>query len=428
MITSIWKSRLAVFGLAVVVLGAVACEQDEISGPVNQIGPPLLDIELQPSTPVYPSANLALNATDDTLVVRFANLPPLPTGSVYQVLLVDSASTSAVVGSGQLVVTTLQSRPLTRDSALVDTTTDTTASVSAIDVWGPNRTAELTITDADIGGNIAAYSHAVVAVTASPGSTTITADDPIGFLARPIGDGNMTFGTWALNSAVRQPFSIQGSSANAAFWGDEFIANFERILRPPFGFEYVAWMIDGRTDIQYRIGGLTTPPPERRSLANADVEDGSFLTDVAIVEGYLRGPADIPDNYQRLVITLEPKSATGAPRASTAEVFAANIPTSVASRHPSPGRLAGQVSGPGNLDSTTVFLTGRGQTTPLLVAITDAAGEFLIRTVPIGDYTVNVIPLGGTMIVDTEDITISPVPAPGGGFVGDSVFVNLTIP
>ena len=50
------------------------------------------------------------------------------------------------------------------------------------------------------------------------------------------------------------------------------------------------------------------------------------MTDVAIVEGYLRAVVENPDDFQRLVITLEPKSAAGAPRASTAEVFAANIP------------------------------------------------------------------------------------------------------
>jgi hypothetical protein len=327
-----------------------------------------------------------------------------------------------------LVVTTLQTRPLTRDSALVDTTTDTTASATTIDVWGGSRTAVLTITDADIGGNIAAYSHVVVAVTASPGSAAISADEPLGFLARSISDGNMTFGTWSLNSAIRQPYSIQGTPTNASFWGDELIANFDRILRPPFGFEYVAWLIDARTDIQYRVGGLTTPPPERRSLANADVEVGSFMTEVAIVEGYLRAPVENPDDFQRLVITLEPKSAAGAPRASTAEVFAANIPVSIASRHPGAGRVAGQVSGSGNLDSTTVFMTGRGQTTPVLVNITNAAGEFLFRTVPVGDYTINIIPLGGTTIVDSEDITITAVAAPGGGFVGDSVFVSLSLP
>lgn len=422
------KSRIASIGIAAIVLGAmVACSQDDISGPASQIGEPLLDIELQPATPRNPSANVSLNATDDTMVIRFANLPPLPEGTVYQVLLVDSASNTAVVGSGQLVVMTLQTRPLTRDSVLTDTTTDTTA-VTSIDVWGNNRQVELTITDADIGGNIAAYSHVVVVATTTPGNTTIGADEPFGFLSRRIGDGNMTFGTWSLNSALRQPWAIRGSSTNATFWGDEFIANFERILRPPHGFQYVAWMIDSRTDIQQRIGGLTTPPPDRRSLANADVEDGSFLTDVAIVEAYIRAAVESPDNYQRLVITLEPKGAGPAPRASTAEVFAANIPTSISSRHAAPGRLAGQVTGSGRLDSNTVFLTGRGQTTPILVNITNAAGEFLIRTVPVGDYTVNLIPYGGTTIVDTEDITITPVQRPDGSFAGDSVFVTLNLP
>ena len=428
MMTFFRSSRLATIGVAIAVLGAVACQQDDISGPTAQIGPPLLDIELQPSTPTNPSASVSLNDAEDTLVISFANLPPLPSGTVYQVLLVDSASTSAIVGSGELIVTTFQIRPLTRDSSLVDATEDTTAAVSSIDVSGVEHEARLTITDADIGANIAAYSHVIVVATTTPGSAAIGADERIGFLARSISNGNMTFGTWSLNTALRRSFSIRGSVPTSSFWGDELIANFDRILRPPPGFEYVAWLIDARTDIQYRVGGLTTPPPERRSLSNADIEDGSFLTDVAIVEGYLRAPVDTPDNYQRLVITLEAKGAGGAPRASTAEVFAANLPVSIASRHPGAGRLAGNVSGSGNLDSTIVFLSGRGRTKPVLVNLTNASGDFLFRTVPVGEYTVNVIPAGGTTVVDTEDITISAVPGPSGGFVGDSVFVSLSIP
>lgn len=426
MITLPRKSRLALFGIAV-TLGIVACEQDPISGPVDQIGPPLLDIELQPSTPVNPSASASLNAAKDTLVLTLRNLPPLPTGTVYHVLLVDSASTTAVAGAGELVVTTLQTRPLTRDSALVDTTITTSASDGTLDVWGGRNTAVLTITDADIGGNLSAYSHIVVVATDQP-TTTIAADEPLGFLARSMSSGNLAFGTWSLNSSLRRPFSITGSSVNAALWGDELIANFERILRPPHGFQYVAWLIDGRTDIQYRVGGLTTPPPERRPLEDADVEIGSFMTEVALVESYLRAPADIPDNYQRLVLLLEPKGTGGAPRASTAEVFAANIPTSIGGRHPGAGRLAGKVTGGGNLDSTTVFLTGRGETTPLLANITNAAGDFLFRTVQVGDYTIHVIPRGGTTIVTSQDVTISTVTEPDGRVHGDSVFVTLNIP
>jgi hypothetical protein len=48
--------------------------------------------------------------------------------------------------------------------------------------------------------------------------------------------------------------------------------------------------------------------------------------------------------------------------------------------------------------------------------------------VPVGDYTVNLIPFGGATIVDSEDITITAIERPDGTFAGDSVFVTLSLP
>ncbi|HUE86001.1 MAG TPA: hypothetical protein VMO26_07985 [Vicinamibacterales bacterium] len=433
-------TRRAGFGLIVaasVVTGA-CFGRDDISGPASVIGPPLLDMELSvASAPVFPAASVSVNATRDTLTLNISNLPPLPPGSVYQVLLVDTtaATSNAIVGSGTLITTNRRTRPVNRDVSVIETTVDTAASANAITDGGAANSYSFVIADADIGGNISAYTHAVVVVngTAETGVQTVDADDPRGFLARryrsgaSYSSGSLTFGTWSIASAVRQPFAITAASLDAGFWGDDLIANFELILRPPEGFRYVGWLVDDRTGSQQRVGGLATPPPERRSLVNADVEAGSFLTEDAIVEAQLRQPVTTPDNYTRFVVVLEPKGSAGAPRASLAEVFAAAIPRSISVRHPGAGKLAGKVTSTSasTVDSSTVYLTAPNRPEPLLVNITNATGDFLFRTVNVGEYTVKVIPPGDSIVRDSTNITIG---VADGATVGDSVFVSLTIP
>jgi hypothetical protein len=208
------------------------------------------------------------------------------------------------------------------------------------------------------------------------------------------------------------------------FSGDDFRATFERILRPPEGFQYVGYLLDERTGINFRLGGLLTPVPENRPLTNADTETGSFLTDVAIVNAQLRSPVDDPDNYTRFALVLEPKGATGLTRAPLTEVLNGAVPTSVASRHPGAGKLYGTLTGT-NVDSSVVYLTGVGLATPLAVRFAEIGGDFAFRTVQIGSYTVNVIPPGDSVVRASQDVTIGVNPATS---AGDSVFVTLAIP
>jgi hypothetical protein len=418
-----WRVALS----ALVVLGGIAaCAQDDISGPVDQIGPPLLDMELAPAA-AAPLTGSSVVASSGQLLVRLRNLPAVPTGTVYQVLLVDTTSTTnnAIAATGQLVTTRNITRPIDRDNAVIDQDVDTVAATSTIAPDRSNLSMDFTITDASLGASISAYTHVVVVATTSPaaGALTIGADEERGFLARRTSSGNFTIGTWSPNTASRRPFSIQGSGISA-FVGDNIRATFERLLRPPEGFQYVGWLIDERTGIHERLGGLLTPVPENRPLTNADVEDGSFLTDVAIVNSQLRAPVAIADNYTRFVLVLEPKGATGLTRAPLSEVFQGAIPTSVGSRHPGAGKLYGKVTGT-NVDSATVFLTGQGLDVPLAVRNADAAGDFAFRTVQIGAYTVNVIPWGDSVVRASQDVTIGVNATTG---VGDSVYVTLNIP
>lgn len=422
-----WRAALG----AVLVLGAVAaCEQDDISGPVTQIGPPLLDMELAPAASApFGGNSITISDTEDTLAVRLSNLPAPPAGTVYQVILVDSAGTgtNALVATGDLIVSTENIRPIDPDNSVIDVVEDTTL---ATDVLVPSRSdavMDFLITDASIGANIAAYTHVIVAVSEAPatGAITLGADEQRGFLSRRLtSDGSLAAGTWSINSALRRSYSIQGTGVSA-FVGDDLRATFERLLRPPEGFHYVAWLVDERTGINLRLGGLLTPVPENRPLDDADTESGSFLTDVAIVNSQLRAPVDVADNYTRFVLTLEPKGAGGMARAPRTEVLQGAVPTSVASRHPGAGKIYGQVTGSGSVDSTTLFLTGRGLTTPLLVRVSDADGNFAFRTVQVGDYTLHAIPLGDSLVRASADVSIS---LAAGATAGDSIFVTLNIP
>ena len=425
--------RRATFG-ALIVLGAVAaCQQDDISGPVDQIGPPLLDMELAgAATAPFTGNTFIIDATEDTLRVRLSNLPAPPAGTVYQVLLIDSTASgaNALVATGDLVVGTSSIRPIDQDNSVTTVIEDTTLATDQLIPPHNDAIMDFIVTDASIGADIAAYSHIVVVVTTSPasGAVTLGPDDQFGFLSEEleVDDDPMGLdaGTWSINEALRLPYSIQGTGISA-FFGEDLRATFERLLRPPEGFQYVGWLIDERTGINLRLGGLLTPVPENRPLDNADTEDGSFLTDVAIVNSQLRATIDDQDNYTRFALVLEPKGAAPMDRAPRTEVLTGTVPTSVASRHPSAGKLYGQVTGSGSVDSTTLYLTGRGLTTPLLVRLSDADGNFAFRTVQIGDYTLHAIPLGDSVVRASTDVSITHTE---GAAAGDSIYVTLAIP
>ncbi|MEJ7809175.1 MAG: carboxypeptidase-like regulatory domain-containing protein [Gemmatimonadaceae bacterium] len=442
------RARAALLLAAFATLAVAACAKDDISGPTEQIGPPLLDIEIQPAgAPAFPTGTFTLNTRRDTMTITLRNLPPLPAGSSYQVLLVDSATSgtaganNAIPATGRLIRSDSSTRPVTRDSSVAIVRRDTAAATSVVDTGGTLRAFTLRITNASINDDIAKYSHVVVVVTTSPATaaTRIDAATKRGFLwaryrntgVTPVAfatTGTFTFGTFAINSAGRLAYTIQGT-AIGAFYGDQFRANFSKLIRPPEGFQYVAWLIDERTGKQLRLGGLETPVPERRSLVNSDVEQGSSLTDVAIFAAQLRAPVDTADNYTRFVLLLEPKGGSVAV-AGGAEAFAAAIPVSVSSRHPAAGKLFGTVQSTSSkpVANTTLYLTGVGFTNPLQVAVADATGAFRFRTVNTGAYILNVIPPGDNTVRSKIPVTIAARRKSANEVVGDSIFVMVTIP
>jgi hypothetical protein len=438
--------RLLTVGAACVAAFAVACKQDNIAGPAKQLGPPLLDITLSfPGTAVFPSGGVVINAgaSRDSLTVTLNNLAPLPTGSAYQFLVVDSATTNVAPLSGRLITMTRSKRPVNRDSAVFSTTVDTVASAATLAAADTNQTFTFLFTNASSGATIANYTHVVGIVTTSPvGAGTLSATTRRGFLSaryrngatNAFANGSFTFGSWAINTVRRLPFNQSGSLLNGAFWGRAMRINVNGLVRPPEGWRYATWLIDDRTGSAVRTGGLLTPVPGDRSLDNADVETTADETDQGIIGAQSRGYADSVaggpiefDNFTRVEILLEPKGAGVPAVPSGALVIGGPVPVSVSSRHPGSGKLSGTVTSAGSnaVANATIVLTGVGSIYPLVVTNADNTGAFLIRSINVGTYSISATAAGDSVAGAAKTITIGSKLASDGSLVGDSVSVAV---
>ena len=442
------RTRLMLAGFGALVTIASACSLDETSGLSQNLGEPLLDINLGPSgDAVMPTASYTLTsaASRDTMTITLRNLGPLPTGAVYQVFLVDStqadnaSATNLTPVSGRLIRQTRTRRPIDRDNATTDTRTDTTASAQAITAADTNQTFTLRV----VNTRIATSTHVVVAVqpAAQTAASRLERGTLFGFLAARYrsgttftNTGTLTFGRWTINSAGRLPFVPSSATISGAFRGSTVRLNVRDLIRPPQGFRYAAWVIDSRTGRAARIGGLLTPVPGNRSLDDADVMTDEYLTDVAVIEGQIRGDTATSgnvrwDDFTSIVLLLEPKGSAPPTRPGAAFVLGGQVPASVAGRAPSAGKLSGTVTktSGGSAAGATVFLTGMDDRIPRLVANANAAGAFLFRTVTPGMYRAFAVPVGGSAPTDSATVTIG-TRVVDGVTMGDSVSVTLRIP
>lgn len=436
-----------VVALGALVAIAAACELEDASGLSRDLGDPLLDITLGPSgDAVLPTFTHAVTAATsrDTLTLTLRNLGPLPAGAVYQLYLVDSSTVDAggnnlIPVGGRLIRQTRTRRPIDRDNTAIDVRTDTTQGAQAITAADTNQTLILRIADA----RVATSTHAVVGIAAAAQTAPARLDRTtrFGFLASRyrsgtafVATGTATLGSWAVNTARRLPFIASSATINGAFRGPEVRLNIRDLIRPPMGFQYAGWLIDSRTGRSARLGGLLTPVPENRSLDGADTDEGSFMTDVAIIEAQLRSDTATAggvrwDDFTNIVLLIEPKGTAAPSAPGGAFVLGGAVPPSVTSRAPAAGKVSGTVTSASNATRTgaTIFLTGAGDRIPRLVGNASATGAFLFRTVAVGQYRAYVIPPGGTSATDSTDVTIG-TRTVNGAAVGDSVAITLRIP
>lgn len=447
------RTRLLLAGFGALIVVASACNLDETAGLSQNLGEPLLDINLGPSgDAVLPTATYALNDTvnastpRDTLTVTLRNLGPLPPGAVYQVFIVDSTRSDVATAmnltpvSGRLIRQTRTRRPIDRDVAVTDTRTDTTANAAAITEADTNQTFIVRY----VSPRVRTGTHVVVAVrpAAQADSSHLDGSTLFGFLAARYRrgttftrTGTLTFGRWTSNSAGRLPFVPSSATISGAFRGGSVRLNVRDLIRPPQGFQYAAWVIDSRTGRAARIGGLMTPVPSNIPLDDADVRPSDqYLTDVAVIVGQVRGDTATSgnirwDDFTSIVLLLEPRGSAPPTRPGGAFVLGGQVPSSVTSRAPSAGKLSGTVTrtSGGSAQGVTVFLTGLSDRIPRLVTNASATGAFLFRTVTPGTYRAYAVPVGGTVPTDSATVTIG-TRLVNGAMVGDSVHVTLRVP
>lgn len=457
-------SYLASFLAAAALLGVAACENDPLSGPAKIVGDVLLDMTVSPAaTTIPPSGSIAISGGNrDTVTVTLSNLSPLPAGVWYQVLLAaDSAARAGADNAlphlrpvtGRIIRTRRAARPVNRDSTAITPSTDTVQSgpliLSTVDT---NETYVMRFIGVQQGtpavDSVRKYTHVVVVVTPNPlvTGTQIAPTSRTGFLFAMFRDtkgtvpttddtfGGTTFtiGSWTVNRGSLFRFGAVGS-VNGAIRGRDLRINYRGLLRPPQGFRYASWLIDSRTGAQVRIGELRTPEPGSTSLADADIGNAAYLTRDGIVSAEVRANADDLgiefDNFSRYALVLEAKGSPPA-RAPGWEIMVGPIPQSVASRHPSPGTITGNVTrtGGGTVTGTTLYLTGVGLSNTLAVTNADATGFFRFRTANVGTYTLHAIAPGGTSDAATQTVTVGTHLDPAGITRGDSVHVAVTIP
>lgn len=437
-----------------------ACDRDPLSGPARIIGDVLLDLTVTPAaTAVIPGGSVAISGGNrDTLTITLANLPLLPAGMVFQVLLAadsasragsDSTVNSLWPVSGRIIRTTRSTRPVNRDSLARATVVDTTASAPlVITAADTNVTYVMRVVGVPQGDSVRKFTHVVVTATTAPRTAgeRMAPTDRVGFLFAVFRDtkgtvatsddafagGPFIAGSFAMNPSRLFRFGAAGA-VNGAIRGREIRINFRGLVRPPQGFRYASWLIDARTGQNVRLGELRTPEPGSVSLNDADIGTASYLTRDGILNAEVRANADSLgiefDDFTRYALVLEVKGAAP-PRAPGWEVMVGPIPESVSSRHPGSGSLSGTVTSTSGapVAGTTVYLAGAGLSYPLLVTNADATGTYRFRSVNVGSYTLNAIPVGDTQVRVSVPVTIGTTTTATGAVRGDSVVVNIVIP
>lgn len=435
------STRLPLLAATAAALILAACQTDPISGPSKVVGEPLLDMTLGPAgNSVFPTLSgqrITAAAARDTLDFTVDALPPLGAGNAYQIMLADSAGGTAAAGTARIIRTVRSRRPVNRDSSVAVTKVDT-SNAALFTVVDTATTVNVRI----INTNIPNYTH-VVLRTAGEGAipTTVAAGQRTGFLSFRYKSGtsyaiaNSMFGSWARNTADRLPFAVSAYVVTASYWGDMVRLDFRNLVRPPAGFRYATWLVDERTGVATRLGGLLSPVPDNKPLDDADLGTSSWYTSVGILEAQVRGDMKalgiVPQDYTFLAVVLEPYGGTAAPtRPGTSYVLSAAMPNSVASRSALPGKVFGAVTSSSgkSLVNTTIYLQGSGALVPGQVASASATGTWQFRTVPTGAYKVYAIPFGDNVIRDSATVNITAKKQADGTMRGDSVFVTMRIP
>jgi len=421
-------------------MALAACQSDRTSGLSHVYGDPLLDVALGPASnaafPTITNARITAAAARDTIEFTVNNLPPVGIANAYQIALTDSATGNTIAAFARIVRTVRSRRPVGRDSSVIVATIDTSFGAQFY-VLDTATTIAIRIANA----NLPNYTHVLLrtggegAIPFLLGAATRTA-----FLSFRYRSGaayavqSAVLGSWATSSAARVPFNAAATVVDASFWGEQVRIDLRNLTRPPAGFRYAVWLVDDRTGTATRLSGLIAPLPDNRSLDDADVGNAPWYTATMIPEARVRADMGalgvVPQDFTMLAVVLEPYGGYAPPsRPGTSYVLSAAMPSSVASRSATPGKVAGTVTSASGKPvlNTTVFLRGINMTVPNQATSAAATGGWQFPSVPTGVFKAYAIPVGDVAPRDSATVTVG-AKLVNGKLTGDSVFVTLRIP
>lgn len=232
-------------------------------------------------------------------------------------------------------------------------------------------------------------------------------------------------------SPTRQTRYAAGGTGSLLFWDvaktgiPAFRVQFENIRKPPRGYFYQPIIIDSLTGTAYAWGDVYDA--DGKSLVDADSLRDSIIPTLRATQA-VNATVGQAENYTRVELLLEPKSARPALRAglpiySAMTLHRASIPAALAAKRAALGsvqvivtrgtqggapapRIGVVVQGPGNNFNT--LLGNRN---------TDSTGTARFTGVAAGEVRVLAIPFGGS-VVDTRATVVS----------GQATTVRMVVP
>jgi hypothetical protein len=220
-------------------------------------------------------------------------------------------------------------------------------------------------------------------------------------------------------SPARQTTFTAGGTGSLGFWdvisnGNPAIrVDFTGLQKPPRGYFYQPFIVDSLSGIAYAWGQVYNAAGE--PLADADLGTDSILPVLRAVQpsNEIIGKAE---NYTRVDLVLEPKSAAPALRAglpiySVMTVQRAQIPAALRSKRAALGIVNAIVTrgtqGGAPAPNVGVVVQGPGNSFNTLLGNknTDSTGTARFINMPVGELRVLAIPFGGSIVETRATIT-----------------------
>ncbi|HEY8470425.1 MAG TPA: hypothetical protein VIL18_12315 [Longimicrobiales bacterium] len=240
-------------------------------------------------------------AAPTRLQLRLTNLPELASPAVYKAWLVD------LDGGGA---------PIPAPGVLTVTEGGQTTEVGTQATWtgGIGAEATFTISDATLGTELRPYTHVLVAVQSSDGSSPGTpsfwarfADHkgtPQDFTDNEYTEAaQLQIGALDLSNPSASRVYAPAGTLRGSFFKDSLFVVAEGAALPPPGFHYEMWLEDPAASVLYRVGGIGL---DARG-------NGVVKVPEAQVDGFGR--------YTNVAVTLEPDMSAAPQQPGPARIF-----------------------------------------------------------------------------------------------------------